>query len=141
LDVLEETLQHEHVSLDARGSRHSGGEDPAGSFSERARRILEVLPGPTRRQGVTTLGDRRLPIEVVLLTLALEIAVHAWDISRARGERRPIPSSLALELSLTVPLLLDDATRPGLFAKPVPVPAGTSPGDRLVAYLGRDPAA
>jgi hypothetical protein len=33
------------------------------------------------------------------------------------------------------------AGREGLFAEPVAVPAGASPGDRLVGFLGRDPTA
>jgi hypothetical protein len=35
------------------------------------------------------------------------------------------------------PLLL--AGREGLFAGPVEVPAQATPGDKLVAFLGRDP--
>ena len=31
------------------------------------------------------------------------------------------------------------AGREGLFAAPVEVPSGASPGDRLIAYLGRAP--
>jgi hypothetical protein len=37
------------------------------------------------------------------------------------------------------PLLVTPATRPGLFADPVPAPGQSGPGDRLVAFLGRHP--
>jgi hypothetical protein len=37
------------------------------------------------------------------------------------------------------PLLV--AGREGLFAAPVQVPPGASPGDQLIAYLGRVPGA
>jgi hypothetical protein len=38
------------------------------------------------------------------------------------------------------PALISDGTRPGLFDPPVGVPSRAAPGDRLVAFLGRDPA-
>jgi hypothetical protein len=38
------------------------------------------------------------------------------------------------------PLLITPATRPGLFADPVRLPGPASPGDQLVAFLGRQPS-
>jgi uncharacterized protein (TIGR03086 family) len=70
---------------------------------------------------------------------AVEIAVHGWDVAQACGHPRPIPPQLAKELLRLAPLLVTDADRPGRFAAPVAVPAHASPGDRLVAFLGRDP--
>jgi len=67
--------------------------------------------------------------------------VHGWDISVACGARRPVPPGLAAILLPLAPLLISPATRPGLFADPVPVPAWASPGDQLVAFLGRQPQA
>jgi uncharacterized protein (TIGR03086 family) len=69
----------------------------------------------------------------------VEIAVHGWDVAQACGRPRPIPPQLAEELLQLAPLLVTDADRPGRFAPPVAVPAGASPGDRLVAFLGRGP--
>jgi hypothetical protein len=37
------------------------------------------------------------------------------------------------------PLLITPGTRPGLFADPVRLPGPASPGDQLVAFLGRQP--
>ncbi|MEU6040991.1 TIGR03086 family metal-binding protein [Actinomadura sp. NPDC047616] len=116
-------------------------DDPAAVFRKRAERVLDACSRPeTTRRGGAAIADRRLPVDVVLTTVALEIAVHGWDAARAVGDRRPIPGRLALELLLLAPLQVDDAVRPGLFAPPVPVPPDAPPGDRLVAFLGRDPA-
>jgi hypothetical protein len=81
-----------------------------------------------------------VPAGLVACTGAVEIAVHGWDISAARDARRPIdpiPPALATRMLGLCPLLV--AGREGLFAGPVKVPAQASPGDKLVAFLGRDP--
>lgn len=70
---------------------------------------------------------------------AVEIAVHGWDVGQACGRPSPIPPQLATEMLALVPLIVTDADRPARFAEPVWLPAGASPGDRLVAYLGRPP--
>jgi uncharacterized protein (TIGR03086 family) len=71
---------------------------------------------------------------------AIELVVHAWDVSRALGGRVQIPDPLAGRLLRLAPLLIAGHARAGLFDPPVPVPPEAPPGDRLVAFLGRDPA-
>jgi uncharacterized protein (TIGR03086 family) len=70
---------------------------------------------------------------------AIEIAVHGWDIARACGRPRPIPPDLADELLDLSALLVSGLDRPDRFGRPVVVPPDASPGDRLVAFLGRRP--
>jgi uncharacterized protein (TIGR03086 family) len=70
---------------------------------------------------------------------AIEIAVHGWDISQACGQRRPIPDALAAALLAIAPLLIPETGRHPLFSPPVAASAQASPGDRLVAFLGRNP--
>jgi len=85
------------------------------------------------------IADRDLTASIVAMTGALEIAVHGWDIREACGNSKPIPFGLATALLPIVPLLVAPGSRAGLFADPVPVPPLSSPGDRLVAFLGRQP--
>jgi uncharacterized protein (TIGR03086 family) len=141
LHVLEESIVTGRIAPEPPRHREHEAADPVACFRDRAQRILESWPRAGTRHDTTTMADRCLPTQVVLPTVALEIAVHSWDISHACGERRPIPASLALELLFFAPLLVDGTTRPDLFADPVPVSPGSSPGDRLVAFLGRNPAA
>ena len=97
-------------------------------------------------------GGLPVPAGLVACTGAVEIAVHGWDVSVARGRagrgragrsggvpQTPIPAALATQMLRLSPLLV--AGREGLFAVPVEVPAQASPGDRLVSYLGRNPGA
>jgi uncharacterized protein (TIGR03086 family) len=82
-------------------------------------------------------GGLPLPAGIVACTGAVEIAVHGWDVAAARGRREDIPPGLATLMIGMCPLLVE--SRAGLFAPPVEVSPQASPGDLLVAYLGRKP--
>ena len=143
----------------------SAGGDPVEVLRDRAAQLLcagYCFGGPERFVAV---GGLPMPAGLVACTGAVEIAVHGWDVSAARaragrdgagrdsagrdsaGRDRagcgadvrgtPIPAGLAARMLRLSPLLV--AGREGLFAVPVEVPAQASPGDRLVAYLGRNP--
>jgi uncharacterized protein (TIGR03086 family) len=91
-------------------------------------------------QEPVAVGDRLLTTSVVAITGAIEVAVHGWDIAVTCGDHEPVPSRLATELLPYAALLVPRRGRPGLFADPVLVPRRTSAGDRLVAFLGRQPS-
>ncbi|HEX9355559.1 MAG TPA: maleylpyruvate isomerase N-terminal domain-containing protein [Streptosporangiaceae bacterium] len=87
------------------------------------------------------IADRWLAGRTMAAAGAVEIAVHGWDIAEACHRRRPIPPGLATSILAVVPLVVTEVTRGVQFSVPVaPAPQAT-PGDRLVALLGRDPAA
>jgi len=88
-------------------------------------------------QHLVLVGGVPLAAGIVACTGAVEIAVHGWDVSAARGRGDPIPPGLATRMLGLGPLLV--AGREGLFAAPVQVPPGASPSERLIAYLGRAP--
>ncbi len=96
-----------------------------------------ALAGPAERR--VGIWDRELTAGMVAVTGAIEVTVHGWDISVACGARRPVPRCLAAVLLPIAPLLITPGTRPGLFADPVQLPGPASPGDQLVAFLGREP--
>lgn len=82
------------------------------------------------------------PVTAPVLTAAgaLEVTVHGWDVSVACGAPRPIPDRLAAHLAVVAPVLVTEADRPVRFGPPVPVPPDAPTGDRLLAFLGRDPS-
>jgi uncharacterized protein (TIGR03086 family) len=114
-------------------------QDPAAVFRAEARTLLGACAVGSQPQ--VALGDRHLAIAVVAATGAIELAVHGWDISTACGAGRRIPPILARDLLDVAPLFVTDATRVGLFGDAVPVTPLAYPGDKLVAMLGRTPAA
>jgi len=89
---------------------------------------------------MVALGPHELSASLVSCAGAIEIAAHGWDVSAACGSPQPIPSTSAGRMLQLAPLLVTDATRAGQFGEPVPASASATAGDRLVAFLGRNPA-
>jgi len=67
------------------------------------------------------------------------VAVHAWDAERALRTPAPRPAPLAADLLDATPRVVDEELSPLLFTPTTAVPTSARPGDRLVAFLGRDP--
>ncbi len=116
------------------------GEGLIAGLAVRAAVLLTACAEVPGGQEPVAVGDQLLTTSVVAITGAIEVAVHGWDISVSCGDHEPVPSRLATELLPYAALLVPRHTRPGLFADPVLVPRRTSAGDRLVAFLGRQPA-
>lgn len=115
----------------------SGGGDPVELLRDRAADLLYAMF--TAAEPVIKVSGLPVPRELVVAAGAMEIAVHGWDTYVACGRGRIVPPALARPLIQLFPQLI--TVRQGLFGSPVAVPPCASPGDRLVAYLGRDPGA
>jgi len=133
VDHVADSMGVLHEALGPGPAGPIAAQDPVARLRAQASRLLAVCAaaGPVR------IGDRELPVGVVAVTGALEIAVHAWDIWSACGVRRPIPPGLAIVLQPVAPLLLPACVREGLFADPVPLTGSVEPADKLLAFLGR----
>ena len=140
---LESAFRTGHLDLD---SHDPAGPDPVGDepvevLRDRAANLLFACYSHHGGDRFVLVGGLPLPAGIVACTGAVEIAVHGWDVSAARAGRgqsgRPIPPALATRMLRLSPLLVTG--REGLFGAPVQVPSQASPGDRLVAYLGRVP--
>lgn len=72
--------------------------------------------------------------------LLAEYIVHGWDLAVASGQAVSLrDADAAIALAALRPLLKPEY-RGEAFGPEVPVPAGTPPVARLVAFMGRDPA-
>jgi uncharacterized protein (TIGR03086 family) len=140
LGVLAGALRAGHVRFGPPpGSEPTAEADPVACLRRQARVLLGACAAAGTEQRPVAIGDRELTTGMVTAAGAIEIAVHGWDISVACGVRRPVPPSLAAGLLPLAPVLIPRATRAGLFADPVPVLEPACSGDRLVAFLGRQP--
>ncbi len=142
LGVLTGAIQDAYVGAGpAPGEEPTAGAepDPVACLRRRARALLGACAAAAAGEHPVAIADRELTTSMVAAAGAIEVAVHGWDISAACGVHRPVPPGLAAALLPIAPLLIPRATRAGLFADPVPVPALACPGDRLVAFLGRRP--
>ncbi|GAA2205968.1 hypothetical protein GCM10009850_014260 [Nonomuraea monospora] len=113
--------------------------NPALILRDTATEVLGRWTAITRAD-LITVHDRPLTSPMVAAVGAIEVAVHAWDVARACGERHPIPALLAEELLDLAHLFVTRADRPARFGPPVTVPMCAPAQDHLLAYLGRYPA-
>jgi uncharacterized protein (TIGR03086 family) len=135
---LESAIQTGHLDLDPDDREvPAAGGDPAEVVRDRAANLLYACYAYRGRDRFVVVGGVPLPVGIVNCVGAVEIAVHGWDVSASRGRFRPIPRALASRMLRMCPLLI--AGREGLFGAPVRVSSQASPGDRLVACLGRNP--
>ncbi len=97
-------------------------------------------PSTARPRGTrhdVLVAGRSLTSPVLTSAGALEVAVHGWDVAVACGADRPLPDALALDLLRVAPLLVADEDRPARFSAALPAGPAASPGERLLAFLGR----
>jgi uncharacterized protein (TIGR03086 family) len=142
---LETAIRTGNLDLE-RPPDHAVG-DPVEILRDRAAELLCAAYSYGGPERFVAVGGLPIPAGLVACTGAVEIAVHGWDVSAARGRAdcggagcggvRPIPDVLATRMLRLGPLLVTG--REGLFAVPVAVPAQAGPGDRLIGYLGRRP--
>lgn len=82
-----------------------------------------------------TSADQLLGFELI------ELVVHGWDIARSLGRDPALPDELAAAALGGARQWVDDSARtPQLFGPEVAVDDGAPVLDRLVGFLGRDPA-
>ncbi len=139
LAAIGEGIEAGHVGLDPAGGDDDLAADPARAFRDRACQLLEAWTSPGHQRQVIEIAGCPLAASVMAAAAALEVAVHGWDISRACGQRQPIPRALATSLLVIAPALVPRTGRHPLFAAPVTAPATAAPSDRLAAFLGRAP--
>jgi uncharacterized protein (TIGR03086 family) len=140
LAAFGEGIQAGRVGLNPAAEDGVLAANPARAFRDRAGQLLDAWTGPGHPCHLIEIAGCPLPASVMAVAAALEVAVHGWDISRACGQRQPIPPALAIDLLAIAPLLVPHTGRHPLFAAPVTVAATTGPSDRLAAFLGRSPA-
>ncbi|MER7335266.1 MULTISPECIES: TIGR03086 family metal-binding protein [unclassified Micromonospora] len=119
-------------------SPRAGEADPVAVARERIQRLRDVVRtavrgDPHSAQAAWAGGAARGG--------AIEFAAHGWDVVTACGTGREIPAGLASELLALSVALIGEQTREPRFGPSVPVASGATAGERLVAFLGRRPAA
>jgi uncharacterized protein (TIGR03086 family) len=138
LSALQEASEIAAVHLRPIDDERELGTDPVATLRDRACSLLGAWSNASAERTIR-IGGCPLLTDVVTGTGAVEIAVHGWDVARACGQHRPIPPPLAAELLAFARTVVGEADRPYRFAPAVQVSPLASPGDRLVAFLGRRP--
>jgi uncharacterized protein (TIGR03086 family) len=139
LAALHEAVDGGSVAVEAAVEPLDPAADPVATFRHHASRVLGTWVGAGTHDRVVTIADCPLTATMVAGVGSIEIAVHGWDIYQACRQPQPIPPALAADLLAISPIFVTEGDRPARFAAPVPAPVTDTPGDRLVAFLGRVP--
>ncbi|MFF8847125.1 TIGR03086 family metal-binding protein [Streptomyces sp. NPDC015127] len=110
-------------------------------FAAETEALVEAWAAPGADQGTT--GAMNMPAGLVGRMALGDLAVHAWDLARATGQKEYTPDPVVVREVLTAfAELAPTARRMGVFGEEYPLPdggAGASDLDRLLALTGRDP--
>ncbi|HEX6444383.1 MAG TPA: TIGR03086 family metal-binding protein [Streptosporangiales bacterium] len=115
------------------------GDDPVATWHAARAAADEALTPEVLGKLVTVEGLGDVPLAVMVEILTNDLLIHGWDVAAGAG----IDPGLDAEL---VKAATDWAhrsivRRPGFFGAELPAPDGADEQDRLMAYLGRNPAA
>lgn len=112
---------------------------PGRSYATAGRAALSALSAPGALDLTWRLRVGEVPGTITLGIALIEAVVHGWDLARATGQPATVDpaaaeAALAFGRTIMVPQLRERA-----FAPAVPVPPDAPAGDRLLAFLGRQP--
>lgn len=111
--------------------------DPVPRLRALAARLREVLPGADL-DALRTSPHGEVPLRRALAFPVADLALHSWDVHRAQGRRLELPEELLAYCRALVDSVPQAALRrPGAFGPAQPAPAGATPTEQLLAFLGR----
>jgi len=96
----------------------------------RALDLEATVPGPSGGQ---------VPAHFGASVLALEIALHGWDLAQGSGQELRMSDEVVAYLRTLADTVVPTARPNGSFKDPVTPAAGASPLDQLAAFAGRNP--
>lgn len=109
--------------------------------ASKAARDAFQAPGAMERSFTLPWGDTPAPAALGLAVA--DAVVHGWDLARATGQELVIDDDVAEAIyGMTSGMMQPkgDYPRGDSFGEPVDVGPDASPVDKMLAYLGRDPA-
>lgn len=120
----------------------SPDEDPEGAWRQHAEQVQAVLDDPATAQRTFSnphTGDHPLARAIDQFYVS-DVFMHTWDLARAGGQEPGLdPDTCAQMLEGMQPI--DEVLRSsGQYGPKVPVPDDAPAQDRLMGFVGRDPA-
>jgi uncharacterized protein (TIGR03086 family) len=107
------------------------------AFAELAGRIQRGWTDPEALGRTYELPFGTMPGPVMASANLLEVVVHGWDIAQATGEAVDIPDELARPILAFAQAAIGDDGRGDAFGPALG--GGGTPGEQLIAFLGRTP--
>jgi uncharacterized protein (TIGR03086 family) len=111
--------------------------------AEWLQRLGDAWADPSAWEGTTWIAGFEAPGSAVGVTAANELVAHGWDVARASGQDLVLDDASLAPAREFVALISEpgwDQARGDAFGPALPVPAGASALDQVIAGNGRDPS-
>jgi uncharacterized protein (TIGR03086 family) len=140
-DVLQHVIDTEREFLAGRGHRLPDVEsdNPGERWRTHEEAVRELLSEPSVGEetydgyfGPTTVG------ETLAQFYGFDLLVHRWDLAASQGDRTVLTDTELDEIDSAVTGWGEHAYAPGVFARPVDVPADADRQAKVLARTGRD---
>ncbi len=117
------------------------GKDPGAAYDAASAALRESAAADGALERLTILPIGTIPGQVALSLALVDTLTHGWDLAIATGQPADLPAdAAAAALAFSEQAMNDQMRGPGgPFDAAVSAPADATPGERLVAFLGRDP--
>jgi uncharacterized protein (TIGR03086 family) len=105
--------------------------------------LVETWADPSAWDGTAWIAGSEVPAAAVGITASNELVVHGWDVAHASGQRFELDDAALAPSREFVAMISGPGSqeaRGEVFGPAVPVPAGATPLEEIVAGNGRDPA-
>ncbi|MEI4270202.1 TIGR03086 family metal-binding protein [Klenkia sp. LSe6-5] len=116
--------------------------DPAQDWTRHATAVQALLDSPRAAESFTHQHLGTLPLaEAVDRFYSTDVLLHTWDLARASGQDAGLDEAECTQLLAGMQPMDEFLRQSGQYGPKVPVPDDAPAVDRLMGFLGRDPAA
>lgn len=117
-------------------------DDPVAAWDQRAADIQALLDDPgTAERRLTNPHLGELPLaDAIDRFYTSDVFLHTWDLARASGQDDALDPELASDLLAGMQQMEEALRSSGHYGPAVEVPAGAPITDRVMGFIGRDPA-
>ncbi len=127
------------VALDTHGP--AVADDPAGAWHAHTAAVQRLLDGPDSDRPFTHPYVGTNPLDVTIDRFyTSDVFQHTWDLARATGQDDRLDPQFCAQLLAGMEPLDELLRSSGQYGPRVPVPDDAPVQDRLLGFIGRDPA-
>jgi uncharacterized protein (TIGR03086 family) len=113
--------------------------DPGQAYRASTEAVLAAYALPGAYEKITQTPGGEMP-GVQLFAIAMtEQLLHGWDLAKATGQDTTLDAELATITDNMLRPNIDGAVAGGFYKAAVGIPDDASPGDKLIALVGRQP--
>ena len=123
------------------GDRPVVTDDPAAAWHAHTAAMQRLLDGPDADREFAHPQAGTHPLDVAIDRFyTSDVFLHTWDLARATGQDDRLEAGFCAELLAGMEPLDALLRSSGQYGPRVPVPEGAPVQDRLLGFIGRDPA-